>query len=109
MLQKTEQWRLDMLKAADYIRQHGHCKKRLWNDKGEVCIIGAIIRVSIKDMSVTDFIEMLHHPGRICNGTLQIIFNRIGPIGVWNDAPERTKEEVISVLESIALGDNHNP
>ena len=73
----------DLIAAADYIRDHGWCQHMLWDYGGRVCIYGALIKVS-------------EYPER----NLGLIGG--GKVILWNNAPGRTKEEVINLLEDTA-------
>ncbi len=82
-----------MLKAADYIEEHGHCKHVLCDDKGAVCIRGALIRVG-------SFTQLTKAELRLKE--FGIPWNeRVGVVD-WNNAPERTGEEVIAALRAAA-------
>ena len=77
-----------LLSAAAYIEEHGWCQGVLRKDTGEVCMIGAFMFIN-------------------CNYT---VFSRLSAaIGVppmdisrWNDAPGRTKNEVVDSLRKAA-------
>lgn len=76
----------DILDVADYIREHGWCQHAYRTQAG-VCVLGAIHALGLgpdRDMAAG-----------------QILHNRLGRIGEWNDVPGRTKEEVLAKLEEI--------
>ncbi len=78
------------LKAIEIIEQRGWCQGRLTNPKGEVCITGAI------QIATYQSLELQGH-------TLNLLHKNLGTIiSKWNDAPERTKGEVIAKLKEVA-------
>ena len=85
----TEEWRTMFVAAADYIRKNGHCKKVAF-DGNKACFFGALWIVS--DAKEIYFTTLLPKGMKYFSGT---------PIE-WNDAPERTAEEVVAKLEEIA-------
>jgi hypothetical protein len=93
---KHEQWRFDLLKAAQLIRENGLQKGRLHGPDG-YCILGAI-NAAIFGLGLFD----------CWSGPYQVAFSRLGiPVGVltqWNDNPKRTAQEVIALLERVASG-----
>lgn len=80
-----------LLAAADYIEAHGWCQGRVEDDAGNVCAIGGI--------------------DKACNGywiranTRERFRSYLGRglISNWNNAPGRTKEEVVHALRSAAM------
>ncbi len=82
-----------MLKAADYLEEHGHCKHVLFNDKGAVCIRGAFMKVG-------SFAQLNEAELRLKE--FGIPWNELIGVVDWNNAPERTGEEVIAVLRAAA-------
>lgn len=85
-----------LLEAADYIEEHGHCKNMLHTDGGQVCAIGALC-------AVADFTILFSASDRVrsfLNLGHELHFN---PVVTWNNAPERTKEEVISAFREAAM------
>lgn len=71
-------------KAADYVEEHGHCKKVAVNQYGQVCLLGAIGKSGYLSMSIVR--------NYISQATgVKMWFD-------WNDAPERTPKEVINAL-----------
>ena len=78
------------LKAIEIIEQRGWCKGHLSNAQGEVCMAGAIQIATFNNASLQNkTLDLLHE-------TLGILISK------WNDAPERTKGEVIAKLKEIA-------
>lgn len=108
MLKKTEQWRLDLLKAADVIRERGLAKHTLCDAKGGVCIRGAILVAMsatpapfplswkmLDNINAEDFSQR--------DTAVRTYLGSQVPTNYWNNHPERTKEEVIAALEGAAL------
>lgn len=94
----TEQVRADAKKAADYIREHGWIQGRYFEKmpdefgifgSGACCVHGAIINATNADN---------------CGTPLAVAFGKEidGVPHEWNDAPGRTKEEVLAVFDRIA-------
>ena len=79
---------LGLLKAADLIEKHGHCKYVLRDKQGRFCIWGALIFVGVPCFSVEKRLQKYLGRDSI----------------TWNNAPERTAEEVVSTLRRVALG-----
>lgn len=79
---------LHILRTAQLIEERGHCKG-LYRDRGRYCVLGAF--------------------GAAGQGSLEAsrrLWEALGDIPRWNDAPERTPEEVISTLRRIAFETN---
>ncbi|SRR5258706_12465283 len=76
------------LKAIEVIEQRGWCQGRLMDNQGKLCIVGAI--------------QMTNAPYNTKNYALRLLHRTLGLAGHWNDAPERTKGEVIAKLKEIA-------
>ncbi len=76
-----------LLKAADYIEKHGWCQHILMDSKGRVCILGALGKVCVGDMTKE-------------NNRLREF---VGPcVASWNNKPGRTVEEVTALLRNAA-------
>jgi len=89
-----EPWRQNMLDAADLIEQRGHAKNILEDSNGSLCFVGAL------SMAVTGYSDAIDL--RVGIG-IQKMFPFIGQNPVdWNNAPERTKEEVVSAMRACA-------
>lgn len=94
--QKTESWRVALLKAADLIDEHGHAKRVFIDRKGRMCVVGAI------SMAVYgDPLRYGSESGEAC----EWFKLAIGQQGIcdWNNHKERTKEEVVAKLRKVAL------
>lgn len=80
-----------LLKAAEILERKGHCKGRAIGPNHSVCVSGAV-------SEAVDWDSKMHHDviARLRPHTLPC------PI-MWNDAPERTAEEVIAKLRAVAF------
>jgi hypothetical protein len=88
-----EPWRKLLLDGADYVEKHGHCKYALVNERGQVCLLGAL-RKTMPSWEA----EALAHAALIkCVGAFS------GFLAGWNDAPERTADEVIDAMRACAM------
>lgn len=87
--------------GADHMEKHGHTKGQLQDDNGSVCFLGALYaargRMNVIDgvSDVTDIVQSV----------MNIPFHRNGSVYAmvaWNNAPERTGEEVIAAMRLAA-------
>jgi len=91
--------------AADYMAEHGHCKYMLWNDEGNVCLLGALMKVT--DASLLFFNATT--AGAEIFDTLTAILIRRGesPCGslpvIWNNDPCTTAEDAILLLKEAGV------
>ena len=76
-----------LLRAADYIDEHGWCQHTGSREDGSVCIAIAFTLVSTRP---TD--ACIVFGGYVKDGCAR-----------WNDAPGRTKDEVLKTLRSAAV------
>jgi len=89
-----------LLRAADYINEHGWIQNRLNGFDGSVCALGALYKVEeqLKDEGLR-YHQI--HPAFI--GALNKLENTVhGTIPKWNDAPTRTKKQVIHAFYDAA-------
>ena len=86
-----EPWRQRLLAAAQYIRHYGWCQEQTIAENGAVCLVGAVHFCGDEKEYPNTELEKLG----IALGTPWI--------ADWNDDPSRTKEEVIAVLEKVAM------
>lgn len=96
-VKKDEPWRQVLRKAAKIIEKRGWIQKKLVDDEGRVCAVGALTCVAKEDFisrgtATTKLIEHLNAGKGM---------NLIG-IPYWNDQPGRTKQEVIATLLEVA-------
>lgn len=83
--------------AADYIEKYGHCKGHFQDGTGACCTLGAM------RLQTEYRISWAWGEGSVAAFSKHIK-NGWGEAGIanWNDAPERTKEEVIAALREAA-------
>jgi hypothetical protein len=75
---------------ADLIETNGWCQGNLKNRQGNFCIVGAHLELSWRRRAVS-------------NQAFAALKRRLGDnISLWNDAPGRTKEEVIELIRRAA-------
>jgi hypothetical protein len=81
-----------MYKSAEYLIEKGWCQNRLFGDNGEACLLGAMEAVEVRE-------DQLPHWGyertRINDVLAEITGDPTGMLYPWNNAPERTAEDVI--------------
>ena len=91
-----EQWRQDLLAAANYIREHGWIQDRIEEySGGRVCMLGSLIAVTGQWGDRADTADeklKLYHRGIRARCSVED----------WNDDPRRTKDQVIRALEQVA-------
>lgn len=84
---------LNILTAAAYLKQHGHCKKAIEDEFGHVCAIGAFLKSGIwDDRAISRIEESLPVPDGY----------RRANIVDWNNAPETTGDEVYQRFLEVA-------
>lgn len=101
----------DILRAAaEYMSEHGWTQGRLQNESGQVCAMGAINAVLHQRVSGCSHVEidkrlsfesiavamMQNHLGIKMDGSI------VNSIPSWNDAADRTAEDVILALKCAA-------
>lgn len=86
--------------AADDIAAFGHHKGEGYGDgpwsTAPACSIGAINRVVIRESGLINGAQVHHATFR------QYLNNPLGVVG-WNDAPDRTAEEVVEAFRACAV------
>jgi hypothetical protein len=91
-------WNLDdaslaLLEAADKLRNDGWAQGHLRTQDGRSCVVGVLRGFRVTTLTVVVASDRLvKHLG----------LSRTDDLMIWNDAPERTKEEVIAALEAAA-------
>jgi hypothetical protein len=89
-----------LLHAARYIEEHGWCQGALERDTGQVCMAGAIMRVTGRPL-YGGLLGLGHD--QIFDGALDRIQLHLGgAVANWNDRKERTEAEVIEALRAAA-------
>lgn len=91
-----EAWRALLLRAADYIERHGHCKFALVNIWGNVCAMGALDAAATGNPLRPDF-------GGDVGKAYENLSKVVGDIVDWNNAPERTATEVTAKMREVAV------
>ncbi len=81
---------LHLLRAIDYIQQHGWCQGIAFGPNGTVCVLGALDKTK----------EMLGNYFKAIDRLIPLVGGI--PIHRWNDAEGRTKVEVITKLREAA-------
>jgi hypothetical protein len=88
--------------AAGAVRERGHCKGLLEDSAGRVCLVGAIM-VAMGFDHPKDFLVSWRDRAQMVEGVERCQkFLARDPI-TWNNQLNRTAEEVIEVLEKVAL------
>ena len=112
MLARLPRSKSAALETAQYIRDHGHCKKRLVDEAtGAVCIMGGLRNTLYGN--ARNWASSKEEEAVICEIVLSLM-DRLGlppdqsptyfhSIVTWNNAPERTAEDVVRALEDYAL------
>jgi hypothetical protein len=91
-------WRISFLKAADLIERQGWCQDRTHNASGEHCLLGAVWFSHYGKEPPGGIVRELDW-----HEVFEILKPHTAPsIAGWNDAPERTKAEVIAALRAAA-------
>lgn len=76
-------------RAANLLDRDGWIQGHLCGHDGEHCALGGILDVTTNDDPYAQAVDAVE---RVLGGALD----------VWNDAPERTKDEVTSTMRSVA-------
>jgi hypothetical protein len=87
--------------AVRYIEGHGWCQGKAVDGVGRVCVLGSIAIVAGARLPFGNIDEHLTYRHPVFNRVTQSVF-RYGINAVFNDAPGRTKAEVISALTGCA-------
>lgn len=82
-----------LLKAADLLREKGHCKNII-EHQGRHCAVGAILASTSEHELHDAALDLL---------AKYIGVDHRGDIPAWNNAPQRTADEVIEAFERAAL------
>jgi hypothetical protein len=90
-------WQRHLLNTAKYLRKHGWCQGTLSDDQGGTCLVGAMINTGAGSEAYTKLSKYLGYDYDRGSTT------STSGIVIWNDTYGRTKEEVITALESAAL------
>ncbi len=92
---QDEAWRTMLHEAADALETNGWCQGSLGPLGGARCAYGSIVSLLSKDARWSDATHF-----RKAVTSLEKFVG--GPLPAWNDAPERTKDEVVSTMRLAA-------
>jgi len=112
-----EPWRQNLLKAADLIRQHGLVKFFRGNEQDGYCMHGAIEKAMTGSTHTNNYetareYEAIREQLRKTQAPLitnwgEIIpkYDWLKPEGIagWNNLPDVTQDQVVSLMEAAAL------
>jgi hypothetical protein len=85
-----------LVAAAARLEEHGWCQRQSRTGSGALCPIAAIAVAAAGDKQLEDRAQ---HALEIW-----VIWHSDAPsVARWNDAPERTKDEVLAALNAAAL------
>jgi hypothetical protein len=107
-MRTLETYRLNLLKAADYIEEHGWCQNRPVTNDGRVCMTGAMLMVLCGTpylQAATSEAWMLQREGYQAVLESLSVDPLVYPIelAAWNDAEGRSKDEVVQALRYAAM------
>jgi len=88
------------LRAADVIRERGWCQETCMDEKGSVCLLGALLTADGIDLLAAEVVSCSYLE-RVTERAIERHINHDSVPG-WNDKEGRTVEEVIAVLEATA-------
>lgn len=104
MLKKLELYRTILLRAADEIRERGHCVGNLSDGDGRICVAAALNLAATGKVGC-DFgsdIDLLM-PFALAEAYQHLEDYLQQPVVAWNDESGVDAEQVIDVLERVAL------
>jgi hypothetical protein len=106
-VEAKEPWRVALLKAADLIEEWGHSTFYLRDDAGRMCLHGAINAAVTGNPFRPNDGRGHHCP--VAAAAHEAIGNFLGSPRLndyrgadWNNAPGRTKDEVVAALRAAA-------
>lgn len=92
-----------LLKAAALIETYGHAKMTVCDDGGRMCLRGALVAAQGRERNVME-LDAMNMDRCSQAADLRIAYVVGGDSVGWNNAKERTAEEVISTMRRVALG-----
>lgn len=85
------------LKAAEVIEERGWCQRAFQQRDGSVCLIGAL-SVVLTGAATADSAALKPYRDTVASLGFMTDIGGFMSAVAWNDAPERTKEEVLARL-----------
>jgi len=89
-----------LLRAAALLEARGWVQRTGRGENGEYCLSEAIVEMTGIFLGASNGV-------RVWNGTVDLVAQEVGVASVagvvaWNDAPDRTQEEVVGLLRRVA-------
>jgi hypothetical protein len=78
-----------LVDMKQFLQDHNWIQKRLEDNKGGYCLLGALCNVESEDYPSSATYKFL----------CEHLQTPVGDLSSWNDAPGRTKDEVLAVLD----------
>lgn len=98
-----------LLSAAKGVVSQGWCQGTLNTDSGDVCLMGAVFEASDespRSRGIAVAFDVLCEAAHLSLTSLPSNYKH--PLADWNDAPERTQEEVVALFDK-ALTETATP
>ena len=100
-----------LLRAAELLRERGHCKGTLWDGEGHLCAVGALILARVELKTGTN--PRMDIYCKVVENAMKLVVEKRPDIDTggsvnnsvveWNNEFERTGEEVAAAFEQAAL------
>lgn len=91
-----------LLRAADVIEERGHTKGVLQDREGRVCAFGALNVVVYGSADHSYLQSSRDEAAHAVTRHLGLGSGYLGPLVNWNNAPERTQQEVVDAFRGAA-------
>ena len=88
--------------AAQILRKNGHCKNHAHNSDGQFCLVGAIAE-AVNSINASGHVINIMSISLAQSMSHLSQFSGIANLTNWNDAPDRTADDVINLLDIAAL------
>jgi hypothetical protein len=96
-----------LVKALDVINTRGWCQYRLRDEAGRVCAQGAVLEA----MGLQALFNLCGPRRELFDGAIRVLghhtgadcWDNLGAITTYNNAPERTIEDIKTLFEKAAL------
>ena len=106
---QLQPWQQHLLLAADYMQKHGHCKHEVENELGQVCLIGALHKTTLR-RTMPELAKLAEHKQvhqQVHQAINQFLSKKypgyqVGSYIDWNNKPDTTGEQVIECLREAA-------